>query len=120
MNYVSFTFVEVIHEEQIGQMRTYQRRRNDGFMPQPALMPDPSGLLFSQIHSAMDRVADRAIQAIFHPMLARQEAGTRNLTMNRKPQPLTSTGAKQTHNETVIKEIEKNNVNESLSSRIYI
>lgn len=110
MNYIPFTFVESIHEAQHGSLRPYQRRHNDGLMPQPSLMPDPIGLLFSQIHSAIDRAVARTIQGIFHPMPTRQEAGTHNLPVERKPQPLASALAKQVHTTVIPIETEKNNV----------
>ena len=109
MNYLPFTFVKSIHEAQHGSLRTYQRRHNDGLMPQLPLMPDPIGLLFSQIHSAIDRAVTRTIQGIFHPMPARQDAGPHNLPVERKPQPLASAVAKQMHPEVIRTETEKNN-----------
>ena len=109
MNYIPFTFVKSIHEAQHGSLHTDQRRHNDGLMPQPSLMPDPIGLLFSQIHSAIERAVARTIQRIFHPMPARQEDGTHNLPAERKPQPLASAVAKQIHTEVIRTETEKNN-----------
>lgn len=110
MNYIPFTFVKAIHDEKIAQIFTAQRRHNDGLMPQPSLMPDPIGLLFAQIHRAIDRAVARTIQGIFHPMPARQEAGTHHLPVERKPQPLASAVAKQVHTEVIRTETEKNNV----------
>lgn len=110
MNYLPFTFVESIHEAQHGSLHPYQRRHNDGLMPQAPLMPDPIGLLFSQIHRALDRAVARTIQGLFHPMPARQEAGTHNLPVERKPQPRASALAKQVHTEVIPIETEKNNV----------
>lgn len=109
MNYVPFTFVKSIHEAQHGALRTYQHRYNDGLMPQLPLMPDPLGLLLSQIHSAIDRAVARTIQGIFHLRPARQEAGTHNLPVERKPQPLASAVAKQIHTEVICTETEKKN-----------
>lgn len=110
MNYVPFTFVESIHEEKHRSLGAVQRRHNDGFMPQPALMPDPIGLLFSQIHRALDRGVARAIQAIFHTVPTVNEAATTNFMVEPQPQPLASAVAKRLHKETVTDETEKNNV----------
>lgn len=87
MNYVPFTFVEAIHEEKNAQMRSYQRRHNYGVMPQSALPPDPIGLLYSQIHNAIDRIVDRIMRALFHAESTGNEARTSNLSIDQRRQP---------------------------------
>lgn len=119
MNNLPFTFVKAIHEEKIERSLTHQRWRNDSVMPRPALMPDPIGLLFAQIHSAIDRGVARTIEVICQAMPAKQTTGRRNLPFDRKPQPLASAGAKQATIEVITEEIEQNNVNGHLSNRIY-
>lgn len=119
MNYLPFAFVELIHQEKHAALRTYQRRRNDGLMPQSPLIPDPIGLLCQQLLSALYRGGTWIVEAIFRTGPAPHEAGSHNLTVNPKRQSLTSTVAKQTHTKTITTESEKNNVTGSLSRQIY-
>lgn len=94
MSYLPFTFVEAIHAEKNAQIRTYQRRHNDDVMPRPALPPDPIGLLFSQIHSALDRGIARAIQTIFYAAPAGNGARTSNVLIDQRRQPPANVVAK--------------------------
>lgn len=119
MNYVPFTFVESIHEEKHKSLRTVQRRHNDGSRPQPALMPDPIGLLCHQVFGVLYRGSAWIVGALFRTEPAANEAGTHKLTVNPKPQLLTSMVAKQAHTKTITTESEKNNVTGSLSRQIY-
>jgi hypothetical protein len=104
MNYLPFAFVKAIHDEKIERSLTHQRR--------PALMPDPIGLLFAQIHDAIDRRVARITYA-------RQAASAHSVRVDQKPQGLTGAVAQQVHSEVITEEIEQNNVTRSLSSQIY-
>lgn len=105
MNYLPFNFVKAIHDEKFERSHSHQRRHNDSVLPRTALPPDPIGLLYSQIHSALDRGVARVIQAIFHAVPTSNEAG-----IGRKQQPLASSLAKQAITEAIPIENEKNNV----------
>ena len=105
MNYVPFTFVESIHEEKNKSQPTYQHRHNDGFMPQPPLMPDPIGLLCHQVLGALYRGGIWVIEVIFRTVPAAREAGTHTVTVDPKWQPSVSAVAQQEHTAVIPNEI---------------